>query len=115
MEDQLASINLLGSANLSWRSTSSARSRYVFSETALGGDVELRLIFFGFVLGRLLGRLMLRFGLVGVIRRQVPNGLCRFQSGHVQVDEVLKSPSLIAGTAFTIASLAHNLLGLSRL
>ncbi len=81
----------------------------------LGGDVELRLIFFGFVLGRLLWGLMLRFGPVGVIGRQVPNRLRRFQSGHVQVDEVLKSPSLIAGTAFTIASFAHNLLGLSHL
>lgn len=81
----------------------------------LGGDVELRLIFFSLVLGRLLWRLMLRFGLVGVIGRQVPDGLRRLQSGHVQVDEVLKSPSLIAGTAFTIASFAHNLLGLSHL
>ena len=35
MEDQLASINPLGPANLSWRSTTGARSRYVFSETAL--------------------------------------------------------------------------------
>ena len=81
----------------------------------LGGDVELRLIFFGLVLGRLIGGLMLRFGLVGIVGRQVPNRLPRLQSGHAQVDEVLKSPSLIAGTAFTIASFAHNLLGLSHL
>ncbi len=81
----------------------------------LGGDVELRLIFFSLVPGRVLWGLMLRFGLVGVIGRQVPDGLRRLQSGHVQVDEVLKSPSLIAGTAFTIASFAHNLLGLSHL
>ncbi len=81
----------------------------------LGGDVELRLIFFRLVPGRVLWGLMLRFGLVGVIGRQVPDGLGRLQSGHAQVDEVLKSPSLIAGTAFTIASFAHNLLGLSHL
>ena len=75
----------------------------------------MRLIFFSLVLGRLLWGLMLRFGLLGVIGRQVPNRLRRLQSSYVQVDEILKSPSLIAGTAFTIASSAHNLLGLSHL
>jgi len=81
----------------------------------LGGDVELRLIFFSLVLGRFLWGLMVRFGFVGVVGRQVPNRLRRLQSSYVQVDEILKSPSLIAGTAFTIASSAHNLLGLSHL
>ena len=75
----------------------------------------MRLIFFSLVLGRVLWGLMVRFGLVGVVGRQVPDGLRRLQTGHAQVDEVLKSPSLIAGTAFTIASFAHNLLGLSHL
>ena len=36
MEDQLASSNPLGPANVSRRSTTSAHSRYVFIETALG-------------------------------------------------------------------------------
>ena len=75
----------------------------------------MRLIFFSLVLGRFLWGLMVRFGFVGVVGRQVPNRLRRLQSGHPQIDEVLKSPSLIAGTAFTIASFAHNLLGLSHL
>lgn len=75
----------------------------------------MRLIFFSLVLGRFLWGLMVRFGFVGVVGRQVADGLRRLQSSHVQVDKVLKSPSLIAGTAFTIASFAHNLLGLSHL
>ena len=75
----------------------------------------MRLIFFSLVLGRFLWGLMVGFGLVGVVGRQVADGLRRLQSSHVQVDKVLKSPSLIAGTAFTIASFAHNLLGLSHL
>lgn len=75
----------------------------------------MRLIFFSLVLGRFLWGLMVGFGLVGVVGRQVADGLRRLQSSHVQVDKVLKSPSLIAGTAFTIASSAHNLLGLSHL
>ena len=87
-------------------------------KTRLDCDIKGRptaVVFGLLVLGRFLWGLMVRFGLVGVVGRQVPDGLGRLQSSYVQVDEILKSPSLIAGTAFTIASSAHNLLGLSHL
>ena len=58
---------------------------------------------------------MLGLGVLGVIRGQIANSFDCFYSGRLEVQHILEPPGLIGGGAFTIASLAHNLLGLGRL
>lgn len=58
---------------------------------------------------------MLRLGVLGVIRGQIVYRLDRFHSGRFEVQHVLEPPGLIGGGSLTIASLAHNLLGLGHL